>query len=406
MTLRIDPKRIKNWVIYLLLFFAAMNFRAKFFYFVFAAFGILLVTQKMLKINKTSTVYLALGCLMAFYNSDEGLLSMFRCMAYFMLYVLGYNMTVFSGNKNSLAADDAKMQSQSTGFPMLTAVCVGSFTHFLLNAVTNFGKSLGRNTIDVWSGSVMAATGQAALACLMLGLAVALIYKPLKKLYRYLGILSIISMLAYNLVLAGRTMLVILFAVFALGLIYTVKVSKSSAEKFKLGMGLASSVIVVSMVFLYNVGGIQDYIFNSNLFNRFGSSFGSYVSNSSRNSVKLKFISEGWQHPFGGLNMGKKYGYAHDLLLDGYDEYGIFGLLLLVTIVVLGIIAFYKLLKHTDYTTEFKLALLCVYSAVLLEFCVEPILAGMAWLFACYSLINGITDGMNDTYYLTARSEK
>ncbi len=406
MTLRIDPKKLKNWVLYLLLFFAAMNFKAKFFYFVFAAFGILLATQKNLKINKTSLVYLALGGLMVVYNSDEGVLSMCRCMAYFMLYVLGYNMpVVLSGSKLQTVEENVKY-AHNTGFAMLTSVCAGSFLHFFLNAVHNFGKSIGRNTIDIWSGTIMAATGQVALTCLMLGLSVSMLYKPVKKSYRYIGILCIVCMLAYNLVLAGRTMLVILFAVFILGLIYTVKVSKSSEEKFRLGMGLISSVVVVSMVFLFDIGGIQNYIFSSNLFDRLGSSLGAYVSNSSRNTIKLKFLSEGWKYPFGGLNMRSKYGYAHDLLLDGYDEYGIFGLLLLVAIVLLGIIALYRLLKRTSYGTELKLALLCVYCAVLLEFCVEPILAGMAWLFACYSLINGIMDGMNYTHYLTVRSDK
>ena len=36
--------------------------------------------------------------------------------------------------------------------------------------------------------------------------------------------------------------------------------------------------------------------------------------------------------------------------------------------------------------------------AILLEFLMEPILAGMQWLFACYCLINGCVVGMHMSY--------
>lgn len=96
--------------------------------------------------------------------------------------------------------------------------------------------------------------------------------------------------------------------------------------------------------------------------------------------------------------MRSQYGYAHDLLLDGYDEYGILGLLMLLGILASGVRALYRLMIRTDYAKETKLAFLCVNCAVWLVFYVEPILPGMQWLFACYALMNGIMDAMNLTH--------
>ena len=93
--------------------------------------------------------------------------------------------------------------------------------------------------------------------------------------------------------------------------------------------------------------------------------------------------------------MRARFGYAHDLLLDAYDEYGVVAFLLLVAILIQGGLQVYRLLRYSNYSGGFKLALLLIYVAILLEFWVEPILAGMQWLFACYCLINGCVTGMN-----------
>ena len=95
--------------------------------------------------------------------------------------------------------------------------------------------------------------------------------------------------------------------------------------------------------------------------------------------------------------MRSQYGYAHDLLLDGYDEYGILGILMLLGILASGVRAWYRLMIRTEYAKETKLAFRGVNRAVWLFFYVEPILPGMQWLFACYALINGIMDAMNVT---------
>ncbi len=393
MTLRIDSKKILNGAVLVLLFLASMNFYAKFFYIVFATLFAVMLMQKRLLMNQSSVPYLALGVLMSVYNMNEGALSMVRCMANVALYLVGYNLLVY-GSKSSDSLDESYDYMGKMCNSVIVAISLGSFTHFILNYLNNSDNLLVRNTNDIWTGEIMAATGQAVLACFMLGLSVSMIVLPKKKIYRYVGFLAVIGALAYNLVLAGRTMIAVVCILFIVSLLYARKTSGNSYERFKVLFGFGIGLLALIVVFIYNVGGIRDYIFDSNLFERFEFSFDAFTMDDSRSDGKVVFLQNAWRYPFGGLNMRPQFGYAHDLLLDGYDEYGIFGLIFLVTILLLGVRSLYRVLKHTAYSRYLKMSLLCIYVSVLLLFCVEPILAGMPWLFACFCLINGCLDGM------------
>lgn len=381
--------KIRNIVVFALLFFAAMNFKASFFYFVFSAFLAFSVLEGRLFINNQSFIYLALGVLMAVYNADEGILSMIRCFAPFCFYLVGLNLTIDS-EKAPLELDYLQKQ----GYRVLAVISLGSFTHYVLNYLYNFNQQLGRNTNDIWSGLPMAATGQAALACLMLGLSVAMLYLPLKKWHRLGAVVAIALALLYNMILSGRTVVVILLLLLVVGFVYP-KQGKNTTKLQDLFviLGLLAAVIGV---FALNDENAEN---QANLIERFGTSFGDLISDGLRLEFKLPFLADMLKYPFGGLHLRDQYGYAHDLLLDGYDEYGVFGLGLLVAILITGSIQVYRALRYTSFRQEFKLALLLIEVALMMEFLVEPILAGMSWLFSCYCLTNGCITGMNRKYF-------
>lgn len=395
MNIQINKRRSKNILIYALLFLCSMNFEAKFHYFVYGLFMILILSQQAnLLVTHGSLAYLALGVLMSLYCIDEGILSMLRCFSPFMMYELGFNLTV--QNKRSLKENyGTENSTESFVYALIVSVCAGSFSHYLLNAVTNIGNIIGRNTIDVWSDEIMGATGQACLACLMLGLAVALIFKPLKAYQRYLGIACIIAALAYNLVLSGRSIIVVLAVLFFVSLLYINKIEKNFNKKLSLFIKIILALLAVLLIFAFNVFGVRNLLMQSNFVERFTEVL-NFWDNSAREEAKLQFILHGWQYPFGGNHLLEQYGYAHDLLLDGYDEFGLLAFILLVLILSFGISSLIALLKRPRYSHELKFALLCVYVAILLIFLVEPILAGMAWLFVIYCFINGFMDGMRD----------
>lgn len=396
MALGIETNKRKHVVVFGLFFLASMNFYAKFFYFAFAAFFVLCLTQKKITVNVTSALYLALAALMAAYNFSEGAKSMLRCLVPVCLYIVGSNIALgVSQSRNGLVWYDTEF-TEKTGYSVLVTIAAGSFIHYILNFFLNVGQNISRNTIDIWSRDIMAATGQATLACLMLGLSVSMVFLPKKKNYRYIGMICIVGVLVYDLILAGRTLLVILGILFALAIIYVFKISGSSIKRIRVFAVIALVFAVVVFVFSANVGGIRDAVVDSNLFVRLGGK-NSLSESSSRTEAKLNYFRDMLKYPIGGLHMRSQYGYAHDLLLDGYDEYGIFGFLMLLGILASGLRSLYCLMIHTGYTKETKLAFLCVNCAVWLVFYVEPILSGMQWLFACYALINGIMNAMNVT---------
>lgn len=145
-----------------------------------------------------------------------------------------------------------------------------------------------------------------------------------------------------------------------------------------------------------NPFGLRDRIWSSALVSRIVNPSSAMLGNETRAYAKLAFIRSMPQYPLGGFHMKKRYGYAHDLLLDAYDGYGIFVFLLMLAVLAAGIWQLYVLLRRTDYARPVKAAFLLVYCAILLEFAVEPIIEGMPWLFSCYCLINGCLAGMTD----------
>ena len=382
--------------ILLLLFLAAMNFYAKFFYFAFAATAVSVLVFSCVEINGIFFLYLFLGMIMAIYNVDNGIMSMLRCMTYAAVYYTGFAFSVNSGDKqlNSLKRNEVL---QKRLYEMLCAVSLGSFAHFMLNYFSNLGKEVGRNTNDIWTGEMQAATGQTALACLMIGLSISMLLMPRKKYSRLIGIFAILGVLVYNLILAGRTVIVISLIALTLGFIFTVKATKQIDKKVKLFGWIIFFLILVFLIWNFNVGGIKDTFKDSNLYLRFFGTGADNLEESGRLERKTLFLKNMLDYPFGGLYLRDKYGYAHDLLLDGYDEYGFSVLILLIIILFNGIKNLLRFCKNSQIRLFVRTSFFCVYISVLLEFCVEPIFAGMQWLFVCFCLINGAIAGFN--YY-------
>lgn len=404
MRIKIEVEKIKEMLVLALLFMASMNFNAKFFYFVFLSFLVVLVTQRCMAIDTVSIIYLLLCITMAIYNFGEGLLSMLRCFAPLCFYLVGLNLV--SDDLTAKPKIQKRNDPQKMGYSVLVTISLGSFSHYFLNYVYNLGFSLGRNTNDIWTGQIMAATGQNALACLMLGLACTMLFLPPRKWHRWAALAIISLMLMYNLVLSCRTMLAILCILLLIGMVYPKQNTSYGAQLLKCMTYFALLGGAVMVLYTLNIGGFRDYIQDSTLFLRFNGSITSLTDVESRSSTKLAFISHMISYPFGGCHMRKTYGYAHDLLLDAYDEYGIIVFLLMIVVLIISIVHLYVLLRRTDYSESFKLSLLLIYCAVLLEFTVEPILAGMSWLFSCYCLINGCTIGMNRAYIWSCQKER
>lgn len=377
-----------SFVVIVLLFMAAMNFQAKFFYFAFGAAFVCLLGGRKIELNKFSLVYFLLGLLLALYSFSGGVKVMLRFFSCVLLYLVGYNFVSYHSNK----------KTAEKGYLLLVVISLGSYSHYIMNYLLNINEEVGRNTIDIWSKEVWNATGQSALACLMIGLSVAWLLCPKRKIMRLFSILAFVGVFLYSLILAGRTVFALIALGFVIGFLFLLLNQKKLSDSIKLISIVLGLILLIFVLITLNVGGIKDIIIESNLYQRFQDSSLSDLLNTGRSSRKEYFLKNMHRHPWGGLHMRTEVGYAHDLLLDAYDEFGIFAFLLLVAILLKGLLGLFKLCCNRSVSLCYRMAFLCIYAVVLLEFCVEPILAGMPWLFIWYCLINGLIDGINNRH--------
>ena len=121
----------------------------------------------------------------------------------------------------------------------------------------------------------------------------------------------------------------------------------------------------------------------------FGDDASMELDEDGRSGKREYFIANAYRFPLGGAHIRNEKGYAHDILLDTYDEAGIFALIAIAAYLVSALIRLFKCITNKALPFEFRQIVLCVYAVVYIEFFIEPILQGMPWLFASFCLIDG-----------------
>lgn len=314
-----------------------------------------------------------------------------KCFVWPTAFLLGYGMTIPA----SYDPKSVEKTERKAGILIVVAV-FGLFSHYALNMLINLEQQdLGRNTIDIWSGESRAATGQAALACIPMGWCIAAIVKKSTLKRKVPAIITLLVILYYNLTLSTRLLIIMLPILVAVALIYLL--ANGTRDKKKTHTLL--TIIFIGIVFLFayslNLWGFQDTIDNSLLSERFSGNEGMQIDEDSRWLTKLEYIKRMPQHLWGGSHIFATTGnYAHDVLLDTYDEAGLFALAAVIAILWDAVSKLRHLLKSTHVKFDTKVTVLCIYVAIFMEFMVEPIIAGMPWLLMDFCLFHGIVTGL------------
>ncbi len=381
-TIRISARAVLNGVVMLLLFLATLNTINRYYYFIFIAFGLFLLRPGR-KVNLNAAVIplfiLALSWVVFAPSATDSVFGPLKPFAYMLSYILGYSLL-----SDAEQAPDGAL-SFKPFYQLIGAVAAGPFVHYLLNWLKN-GNAEDRNTIDFWSNIALAATGQAALACLPLAVAVACLFIKVGKGLKFVSIVALGAILLYNLILAGRTLLVLLVIVVAVAFLYRLLYRKGRFWAIAL---MAVTIAAILFAFRANVFGIRDFVESSALYTRFFGKFGMGVTEDGRLDRKLFFLNNLMDYPFGGAHMRSYVGYAHDIFLDTFDEAGVFALLAVVAYIFMSLGRMLRCIFDKAISFEFRMVVLCVYVVLYVEFMVEPILQGMPWLFAAFCLIDG-----------------
>ena len=363
-------------------FLSNMNVGNLYAYFFFAAFAVAIVANiRRLVIDHWFIVLMLFStCYLIFCpNVTTSMTTILKQFNYPMCYLLGLN---FIAETKGFSDEQKEYQRQAA----FVLPALGAFAHYILNMVTNF-DSLLRNTVDVWTGEMMPATGQVCLAILAVGVFAAWLFSETKRWVKILSAVGIFLALLYNFILAGRTLLLLLVLVLTVAFVYAMATSRFKRK----GAIIAATLIALTLVltaYLQNWFGVREWILGSNLSTRFDvMSFG----DDTRMENKRQYILHMLDYPLGGTHLRQAVGgYAHELFLDAYSDAGFIAYLLLVSFTVAAVLLLIKLLKQPTVSHSFKLLALCVYVTLLAVFFLEPILQSVPWMFCTFCFYSGI----------------
>ena len=372
-------------VLFLLLFFISLEFYGKLTYYIFFAFLlVVLFNGKRTNITASAVCLFVLAVsIMIFDNTIDGVKDVLRAFAFPMSYMIGY------GSVNTGGDLDAYTKRTHRSIYVLT---FGLFFHFLINCIINLDSS-NRIVIDVWTDQSRAATAQAALACMCIGLIAAFLFSKTSWFLKLFSITLLAVVIAYNLVLGGRAIFALVVVVFLLAFSYRNKKNLSGIIKCFFLFCIVVAIFIA--MFYLNLFNIKTTIQSTAFYDRFFGSDSMSLVSDSRFELKLGFIENMIDYPWGGYNLLEIVGlHAHDIYLDTYDQAGIIAFLSLIAFMIASWIRLCKVLRCKDFPFETKLLILCEYIVLNLQFCLEPILQGIPILFISYCIIDGSVNAL------------
>ncbi len=376
------------YIVLFLMFLAALNFFKGYYFLIFAATAVFLFTPgRKLRLNSTTLVLLIFGVAIILFNplAQGSLLDMAAPLLYMLCYVIGFGLLQ---NKDNSPVSLAQKEKGTAAVIYVSAG--GTLLHFLLNMIINWGVGDRNDVIDFWSKSIMSATGQAALACLGIGVAIALLFSNGGKLKKWGAVAVLVAVAVYNLTLAGRTIFVFMIVTAAAVLLYVSIIEKS--KRLKMVIILTIAVLVLFIMYDQDVFGLKTMVESSNFYERFYSGdVTQEIDETSRWEHKQVYLERFFDHLWGGGNIRAAYGHsAHDLYLDTYDESGILALCAIVIYIISSLIRMVKCIINKAFSKELRLLVLCTYLVCNMEFWVEPIIRGIPWLLALYCFVDGV----------------
>ncbi len=373
-------------IILLCIFLGSLNLINRYYYCIFIAAIFFIITPKRkMRFNFDFTILFcfSLSILLFDPSSQTMITNMIKPFTYPLCYFMG--LSLFSGS--SEGETDILQQEKRTSL-LIYVISGGVMSHFILNMITNRGVE-DRNVIDFWTQDAMSATGQATLACLMIAVSVAFLFSNTSKIKKVIAIVSLLLITAYNLILAGRTIFMLILVTLGAAYLFTLFVKKVGSLKVFIVM----LVVILILLTLYNNNafGIKTSFEMSNFYDRFfGGDVAQEIDDDSRMENKLYYVEHFFDSMLGGGHIRAEFGHSsHDLYLDTYDESGIFALLTITVYIIMSIYRAVKCARSKQLSFEMKMLLVCIYTTVNIQFWLEPILRGVPWLLAAYCLIDG-----------------
>lgn len=275
------------------------------------------------------------------------------------------------------------------------SIAIGFFIHAMANYIINIGTQ-DRNTIDIWTGVGRSATLQATMLTMIMGSSFYSLVALKNKLHKLIITIFIILSLSYNLILGTRTLIIVSVVSFIVSCITFIILNRRNIFLvLKNGKTLLIVIIVIFLVFISNFMGIREKIENTKLLRRINKPYSTEEADENRVQTLFLAFNSILEHPMGGNN--ERIGelkYAHNMWLDVGKQAGIIPFVLLSVFTIISLWNVIKIFKNEKFSNEFKVFLAGIYSAVLLNMAVEPIMQGEPLFFIMFCMIIGMVDNV------------
>ncbi len=388
---RSGPKRLTyegvfSFIALFCIFLGALNLINRYYYFIYIAAIVLIVYPgKKFCFDKDFLVLMCFSMSLLIFDvgNQSRVTDMIKPFAFPLCYIMGTSIFI-SEDSDSL---DFEAETKKA-FWIIYVIAAGSFMHFLLNMIINRNAD-DRHVIDYWTRREMSATGQAVLACFIVGVAIAFLFSKVSRKKKLVAVISLLLVVAYNLILAGRTLFVLVFILVGFALLYNSITFKKM--NLKILFVIIFAIFVVFLLYSNDILGVKTSFENSNFYNRFfDGSNNQELDDDKRLEHKIAYLKYFLDYPFGGRNIKRLYGHrAHDLYFDTHDSAGIFALISIVIYIGFSLNRMIQCHKSRMLSFESKLLILSIYLITNIQFWLEPIIEGVPWFLAAYCLFDG-----------------
>lgn len=373
-----------------LIFLFSANVINRYYFFLFGAFILFFVFKNgTIRRNTSVAALFILAASMLIFDPQYttiSILSVLKPFAFPLAYILGYNMVKNKG-------EDSEKASKG----IILVLMFGMLAHIILNLSINIDNT-DRNAIDYWTKEASSATIQAAIGVWTIAIAFAYLFSEAQNTKKLFFVLCALTVVYFNLILAGRTLLIIMAIIAVVALLHLLTRYKDGYNKRKTVIFFLIVIGILCYMFYNNIWGLREIIMDSNYHERMYGDYAVKIEDDGRMNNKLIYLENMLLHPFGGskIRMAHNYISAHDLYLDVYDEASVFALIAVLVFIINSLRNLRHILIDEELSFLYKQVVLCVYIVCYIEFFVEPITRGIPWFLAAFCIMDGTVKAVLD----------
>lgn len=296
-------------------------------------------------------------------------------------------MAYYIGGRLNKSEDNIKM--------LIYIIALGMGVHVLLNIAYDFtiyGTDLlnHRSHYDIWLQDETMLTAVAINYMVLTGSVYYLIFKERNMVVKFLLLFVYMIMMIYNIGVGRRTPVLLIGIIFILSIIFDYFIFGSNKRILKKTLIIFIMVVILTVIMWFsNLFGFRNMLANT----QFISKFREYGLDTGRFDIMINGMKMMPHYLWGGQNIsGAMDIQIHDLWLDIYDYAGIIPFVLMIVFTVYEIVCFVKLLFNKKISSDFKILLIGVYAACLVQAMLEPLMTGASIFLICMVMMFATTD--------------